>query len=228
MEKGNGKTIAVVSLVVAVFALAVGFATFSANLTIDSGAQVVPGDTFSPDVNWKTIANTSPTCTVNSGSNANAAVTSAGSLSGKSWSGVQLKLVAPGDSITCTATMENQSTFVAYLRSISTNNGVLQCAATSSAVDGISPATNADAVCPKLSMVITAAANNATDTTVTSTVAANNTFSGQNALAVTASGGTQTVSFTLTYTSTNSVEADGAIDVTIPTITLNYQTEAGS
>ena len=222
MEKNNGKTIAVVSLVVAVFALAVGFATFSANLTIDSSATVVPGDQFSPYVKWK---ENSISCQKVAG-NANAAATSVGSFDTDrvAWSGVTIKLIEPGDSVSCSATVENTSSFVAYLRSITTS-AALSCAA-GTTTDDISPATNASDVCPWLRLDIEAGTGTPATAFATSTAAAAGSFSGAQALSVPATNGEQNVKFTLTYRNdTGVVLANGTVAVTIPTITLNYKTD---
>jgi len=151
MEKNSTKAIALIALLVAVAALAIGFATFTASLTISSNATIVPADTFSPYIKFKA---SSISCSVVNGSDANAQVTSAGSFDSDrvAWSGVSIKLIAPGDAAYCEATVENGSSFVAYLRSIVTTSG-LQCTA-GSTTGGISGATNYADVCEDLTLDI--------------------------------------------------------------------------
>lgn len=208
MEKNTGKIIAICGLVVAVIALAVGFAAYSATLTISSFDVKVGDDTFSPNVNYRAE---SMSCTPGG----NATVTSAGTVSGTTWSGIQASFKGPGDSITCTATVENTSSFIGYLKSLTTASPLV-CAADDSnsnpATIGVSDA------CTGMTLDVTVGS---ATMQATSAAAGSNTSITGNTIAATT--GTQTVTLVLTY-ATGSAVADGDFKVTVPQINLLYKT----
>ena len=214
MEKNNNKVIAVVALFIAVIALAVGFATYSATLTISSHDVSVGSDTFSPNLNYKA---SSMSCAVKS---EGATVTSAGSVSGTAWSGVQLILSQPGDYVTCTATVENTSQFDAYLFEINTASA-LSCEAKASsenpATTGVSEA------CSAMELSITQGSASATATS--QTAASNNSITGVKIDKISGStAGEGNVSFTIRYNA-NGTQANGDFIVHVPQVNLIYKTE---
>lgn len=218
MEKGNSKIIAVVALFVAVIALAVGFATYSATLTIEPHDVSVGSDTFSPNVKYQA---SSMKCDVKSD---DAVVTSAGSVTDTAWSGIVLSLAKPGDYVTCTATVENNSNFDAYLREINTTSAITcetKTGSENAATTGISDA------CGQMELVINQGTASAT---ATSTAAASNTtVSGVKIDKISGStAGTKDVSFTIRYKTGGAVEANGDFIVKVPQVNLIYKTEDAS
>ncbi len=215
MEKNNSKVVAVVALVVAVVALSVGFAAFSAQLNIagDANVTVNPENTFS--ANLKYVAS-SMSCTA--GENTTAVATSAGNVSDTTWSGIVATLKKPGDYVTCTATIKNESSFDGYLKSITPANDIT-CAPVGTG-DAAASTTNATTVCGDMEMVVDV------DGTATTITKASNTgltgISTNNTIAK--SSGTDTVTVTIRYKS-GGAEADGDIKVTLPQINLAYKTE---
>ena len=218
MEKGNSKIIAVVALFVAVVALAVGFATYSATLTIQPHDVTVGSDTFSPNIKYRA---SSMSCNDKS---ADAVVTSAGTVNGTAWSGIELSLAKPGDYVTCTATVENTSNFDAFLREINTSSAITCQSKTGSANAATTGITES---CAQMELVINQGTASAT---ATSTAAASNTtvsnvkidkLNGSTA-------GTKDVSFTIRYKTGGTVEADGDFIVKVPQVNLIYKTEDAS
>ena len=212
MEKNNYKVIAVLALVISVLALSVGFASYTATLTIEgASATATASDTFSPHVEYQ---QNSLSC-VRTGTQTS--VSSAGQLNSAShattWSGAAVTLSGPGDSVTCTATIDNNSTFTAYLKSIQIG-GALTCA------PAVQNATlqNLTAACDTIDLTVTMGSASATSDT---TGATNATVSnGAVSIATTQS---EDVSFTIAYPA-NSPVTDGDFTITIPTITLNFET----
>ena len=216
MKENSNKIIAIVALVVAVIALAVGFATYTATLTISAHDVTVGSDTFSPNVIYK--AGTIDCSTVSTG----ATVVSAGSFTDDvTWDGVEISLAEPGDYATCTATVINNSTFIAYLYELKTASALTcESKATSDnpATTGVSDA------CAGMELSVT---HGTTSITADSTAAgqaggASGTAITGNSIA--ANGGEKTVSFTVTYTS-GSAKANGDFLVHIPQISMIYKTE---
>lgn len=215
VKENNGKIIAIVALVVAVIALAVGFATYTATLTISAHDVTIGSDTFSPNVKYKsgTIS-----C---SDTSAGATVTSAGTFTDNvTWGGITISLAAPGDYATCTATIENLSTFTAYLYELKTASAITcetKSGSSNAATTGITEA------CSGMQLSVTHG---------TTTITADSTTAGQaggaSGTAITgnsiAASGEKNVSFTVTYTSGSS-QANGDFLVHIPQISLIFKTE---
>lgn len=211
MEKNNGKILAVAALVVAVVALSVGFAAYSASLTIDSNATLKATDTFSSNVKYD---ETSPKCYVTGDGSKTSVATagySVGTAANHTWSGISVPLTMDNKSVTCEAVVNNTSDYIAYLTGISTNTGIT-C---ESVATGDAAASNVDTICGNTkatvtigsdSLAITSAAASASNTT--GTIAATN--------------GTQTVTLVIEYTGT--VAADGDIRIKVPNITYTYKT----
>ena len=212
METNKYKLVTVFSLVIAVVALAVGFASYTATLTIENGTASIPSsDAFSPYVQYKqgTLS-----C-VKTGTET--AVQSTGTLNDAShatvWTGAAISMTGLGDSVTCSATVENLSTFTAYLKSI-TIASPLSCNPTTSGatLQNLTSACNAVTLTATQSTVsATADGNSKQDATVSN-----------GAVTITA-GNEATVSFTIAYPNGSPV-TDGDFTVTIPTITFRYET----
>lgn len=217
---GNGsKIIAVIALIVAVVALAVGFATFSATLTIDSQATVEKVDQFSPNVNY---SSTLPKCYYTEDGTKTDIITgdiatagySAGTATGKVWSGVSVPITMSHKSVTCEAEIENTSSYVAHLKAIKTTTG-LSFGSVGSGDDAAST-TAINAITANSSAVVTVGNDSAT---ITNAAVNNTSTSGS----IDATNGTQTVTLTIAYTGT--VAPDGDVRITVPTISLTYKTQ---
>lgn len=212
MEKNYYKGVAVLSLVIAVVALAVGFASYSATLTIENtSATATASDTFSPNVQYK---QGSLTC-VKTGTDT--AVTSEGefndSTHATTWRNATVTLSGPGDSVTCTATVENKSTFEAYLKSI-TIASPLTCAPVTQGAT----LQNLTEACADIDLTV----NESTAEATADSAAVNNATLSNGSVSIAASG-EQDVSFTIAYPAGSHV-TDGDFRITIPTITFVYET----
>ena len=208
MEKKDKafKIIAVLALVVAVVGLTVGFAAFSSTLKISSHTATVKAgdDNFSANFGFTGT----PSCTP-SGSTEITGDTdgyTAGTVTRTTWSGLSATLYKPGDKLTCTATISNDSDYTAFLNSISTAAG-LSCAG---------DANNLSAVCGALKATVTVSPSTLD---ITSAAATTNEITG-NSIAVDA---TTTATFVLEYDAAGQV-ADEDFTVTIPEISLAYAT----
>lgn len=218
MEKHNNyKIISIIGLVIAVFALATGFAAYSATLNIESSVTV-SGDEFSPYV----VFTGSPTCEVNGTS---AQITSAGTVNEHDWSGLNVVLTKPGDSITCEASIQNASLLDAYLESIQATTP-LTCTS-----EGTSnPATSYTEACEGLKLNVTVdtydieSSSDASVGTSTQTLQSGTITD----IVIPAKNGStisnHTVTVTISYDANASV-ADGDFKVTVPTISMVYNTE---
>ena len=213
MEKNNGKVIAVVALVVAVVALSVGFAAFTDALNISGNASIAkPEDTvFAPNFGYKAgsmqCRNTATSATV----------TSAGTVSGNTWSGISVPLSMDQKSVTCTAVVENASSYDAYLKSI-TASTALGCDST-----GTDAATNKAAVCANVqaSVQVGETATNKLTINTTSTELTKTGLS-QTVPKKATNNGEVTVTVVIEYTGTET--PDGDITITLPEITHSYST----
>ena len=204
MEKEKSfKIIAIVGLVVAVVGLAVGFAAFSATLTINSfeaTAKAGSGEEqFASKVSFDNDAACTPT---------GSATAVAGSATDHTWSGISATFTKPGETVTCEATVKNESAYTAYLNKISTED-VIKCTGS---------AQNLDAVCSNMSMVISSGDDEAT---LSTTAKANNAAITGNTIAPTT--GTKKVKFVLTYAADGAIP-DADVTVSIPTIDFLYDT----
>ena len=212
MEKNNYKVIAVLALVISVLALSVGFASYTATLNIQgASATATASDTFSPNVEYQ---QNSLTC-VKTGTQTS--VVSAGEFNALThatiWRNAAVTLSGPGDSVTCTAIVDNKSTFTAYLKSIQID-GALTC----DPVTQNATLQNLPDACDTIDLTVNMGSASATSDT---TGATNATVS--NGAVSIASSGSENVSFTIAYPS-NSPVTDGDFTITIPTITLNFET----
>ena len=119
MTKDNTtKILIMLVLIVLATGITIVFATFSSSLNISSiKGTAQQGDN---DVNFqnKVTFQNDAKCTTTG----DAYVTSAGTATGSSWSGIDITAKSPGDTITCTATIKNSSNYTAYLTNLSTTN----------------------------------------------------------------------------------------------------------
>lgn len=217
MEKGNGKIIAVVALIVAVVGLSVGFATFAATLTIENtNATMTASNQFTNYVNYK--SSVSPTCYAgNSTSSASIVGTyNAGNASGKQWTGVSVPLSMEQKIVTCHATVENLSAYRASLNTISIGGSIVCNSVAASGTDGY--ATNASTICAGTQVTIAVGSVSKTFKNTDLTALSNINSSGI------ASNGNAEVTMTIEYT--DDVASDGDVSITIPTISLEYKSAA--
>ena len=224
MEKNNGKIVAVVALVIAVVSLSVGFAAFSATLTInDASATVKANDEFEPNVNY---VSGSPKCyyTGSEYTSANEldpetlTGLAVGTASQKSWTGVSVPLTTEHKSITCVAQIQNASQYVANLRKISIAD-FLSCASVGA---GDAAATNVDDICATVSATVKVAGSDTTTFTASNNASPNKAAFEGTSSTIAKDNGTANVELTIAYTS--AVAADGDIRITVPTISLLYKT----
>ena len=217
MEKGNnGKVVAIVALVVAVVALSVGFAAFADDLTISGSANVSGANAFDAATgNGLEYLSTSPACVI-TGTNTSVASTpySAGTATEDTWSGISVPLTTTNPSVTCTATVQNNTAYRAYLKSIATTTGIT-CSST-----GANAQTNADNVCAATTVDVQIGSVNTDKITVTTAAASNNSTSGSIDPKTGSTPGTATVTVVIAYNGTATADED--VVVTIPTITHHY------
>lgn len=200
MEKSNGKTIALIALVLSVVGLGIGFASFSRNLTINSGAKVSPtDDTFSVKF---TSNGGKVSATSTSGATGDDAT-----VNDTSVEGIKANFTSPGQSVSYTIPVLNDGAYVAYLNSINFGNGV-SCSAgeTNSLVKE---------ACKGIEVSVKVGS----DTAVTATTS---NISGHK-LENTTNSNTENAVITISYKEGSAV-ADEDFEVTIDTITLNYGT----
>lgn len=213
-QKGNStKLLAIIGLMVATAALAVGYAAYSATLTIENAeATVTTTDTFKPNVQYK---DGTLSC-VKTGTET--AVNSAGSFATDAsgyttiWQNASVTLEGPGNSVTCKATIENKSSFTAYLKSINVADKLIcNPATTNGATQNLADACAA--------MTFNVGQGSATASANSTAGTSNSSVSGVSI----AAGGNADVSFTIAYPS-NAAVTDGDFVVSIPKISFVYET----
>ncbi len=205
----DSKIIAIVALVVAIVGLGIGFAAFTANLTIDSSAKVTPSaSAFKVKFKENTL-----NCSSHTGSGS---ASKAGTLADTSISGVEITLTKPGDSVTCTATITAEGDYTAYLTGISTSK--LTCSGT-----GTLGALGTEA-CKSIKATFSVGAASVTSTTAetTATTIGNDTTLSKGGDTF----GTNTFTLKVEYLSSGK-PTDEALTITIPKTTLTYETVQG-
>ena len=205
MEKNKTfKILAIVGLVVAVVGLAIGFAAFSATLNINTfNATATKGDETTNFVSKLGFANDAE-CTPTG-----SATATAGTATGTTWNGITATFTKPGESITCTATVKNESAYIAYLTGLSTvDSAKITCSGS---------AQNKDAVCSAMSANLTLSDS----TLAISSSAVTPTLGTNSQLAATT--GTETATLVLTYAEGGAIP-DADVTVTIPTIQTVFAT----
>ena len=215
MEKNNGKVVAIIALVVAVVALSVGFAAFSDTLTIagnaTASAAANPFDNANNASNALSYATPNSATCYETGTPANS-VSSAGTASGDDWAGISVPLSSSASSVTCTATIVNNTAYDAYLTAITTaNNNATGLTCSSTGANGTTNATN---VCAGAQVTVAIGS-------LTATIDKDGlTSSGTAGAQVAKNGGTATVTVVISYNSSALTDED--VTITIPTITHAY------
>ena len=220
----SSQVIAIMALVVGVVALSIGFAAFTTTLTIKSAADVTPAVT-PLDVVFSTSSNSAATGTVSAvdaGTVTGASGDSA-TLTGTTITGIKAHFTKPGQKVTYTFNSYNNSSFTAYLNSITyANVQGSNPAATKvcQAKAGTNPASNGvDAACNDISVSVTVGSHTATGSEGTTAI-------GSHSLAA---GAGETVVVTIEYSNATGAghEADGDFTVAFGDISLGYSTVQG-
>lgn len=216
MKQGNGKIIALAALAIATLSLTIGFATYTQTLNIqETKFDVIPENTFTPNVKYKENS------AVEVGHTGNATVTSAGTIDTEKtlWSGIQVGFTAPGEAVTLKATVENKSTFIAYLDQITTGSNKITCEAKTGT--GVNSATqNIDEACSGIKVTVTPGTDTTNEMVVTSAAAGNVSNISNHSLAATT--GTEDITLKIEYLDGSAV-TDGDFTVTIPLVALTYK-----
>ena len=204
MKEKNYKVITVIALIVSVFALAVGFASYSTVLSIQNASATITSgdDPFSPKVQYK---DGSLMCRKDSDATV---VGNAGSFNSTEhatiWNGASVTLTGPGDSVTCTATIENLSSFTAYFNRIVLSDKLI--------CSGSNTIQNLNAACQALRLSVKIAGTEY-GTATSQNYSGNNNISSVSM----AASGEKNVSFTISY-DTNGAIATETFNIAIPTI----------
>ena len=207
IKENHTKTIAVIALLIAVIGVSIGFASYARTFNIQSTntTSVLKGsDPFSTGLYLTVGSNNGTISDTIQGS----------SDKGVTWSGLTGTLSESTKSITYTATLNNVSSYIAYLSSVS-SNGYLTCEAVNAAE------TNNDlvsAACAKLTLTVSI---NSYERTITTTSNINDSNLNDGSYLVNATNGTAPVTLTLAIDD-SAVFPDGDFKVTIPAITFNY------
>ena len=197
MQERSSKVIAIVALCVGVVGLSLGFAAFSASLTVSSeGSVTVSEETFVLDVE-------NLSCVDQGGAAVEGATATSGSRT-VSVSGINAAFTAAGQSVTCTFDVTSRN-YNANL--ISVTGGVVSCDLTSQA--GV-------AACDAIDVII-----NHGETSI-GTIDSKNALNYNTPVALT-KGAKQTVTFKIDYPAGSQLP-DGVLDVTIPNVVFSYQT----
>ena len=200
MEKNKGtKVIAIVALITGVLGMSIGFASYSRTFSISSTSNslVKKGvDAFSTGLFLSTTSG-------------NGTITDE-----TTWSGLTGTITSSEKTISYSATINNQTDYVAYLKSISSNSGKLVCTA-------VNPSDTSDdliqSVCEGLILTINVGDYSGT-ITKSQALASSNLNDGSYIIG---KQSTSTVTMTLTL-SEDTVMPDGDFYVTIPSITFDY------
>lgn len=120
MEKDRTyRTVSVIALIVAVVALSIGYAAFTASLNITATAKVEPTNTFTDNIKFNEDAAVGDNST--DGLNIEP-----GDASGDVWENIEASLTKPGDKAEVTATILNDSDFTAYLYQLTESEGTFK------------------------------------------------------------------------------------------------------
>lgn len=204
MKNTNGKTIALVALVVSVLGLSIGFAAFSSTLTINSSATVTPDK-----ASFKIAFGAG---TVNPTGKGEVTLT-AGTDGLMTIAGITAQLSKPGDTVTYTIPVNNTGSYDAYLKTVTFTPATTKCTAVA--------ATGANAVTKDL--MDTACANitlkaSIGDDTELANLTATKSVTTTHKLAK--GDGTENVVLTITYG--GSTDVDGDVKVDFGSIKLDY------
>ena len=218
MRNNGYKVMAVAALVIAVVALSVGFASFSAMLSIQNAQAVVQPDTVTLDVHYKTGT---LNCSGGTGTNV------AGTLSGNPevvWQNISASL-KKGDIVTCSAIIQNESAYEAYLKSITfpTSGSKLVCSSSNANIQ------NMDAACHALSVTVRPASSwvstSAPEAIVTDATTNNPTPATNISGVSIPAGSSKVVELVITYDGSGAT-ADDVFTVSIPQVDFSFDTAA--
>ena len=205
------KMIAIVALVFAVIGVSVGFAAFSTTLNISDAQALVGSNAGNNEAFKNSLKIKSVSCTQTAEEGA-----AIGNISsdGFSWTGAQVTLSKPNDTVTCTAVVENTSEFDAYLTGVSIA-GSITCDGTGN---------NVANACNSLKLTATGKGSGSdavsSSATARGTTITNNTTITGNKIVKT--NGQGSISFTVLYEGTS--VSDGDFTATLPAITFSYST----
>ena len=221
MEKNGYKVIAVVALIIAVVALSVGFASFSATLSIQNAQASIQPDSITLDVQYESG---SLQCTGGSGT------MSAGSISGSPktivWENISASLKS-GETVTCTASIQNTSAYEVYLKSITFPNSgsKLVCSSSNANIQ------NMDAACHALTVTVSPASSWVSTSAPVATVTdatTNNPTPATNISGVSIpAGSSKVVQLVIAYDNTGAnatAIADDVFTVSIPQVNFAFDT----
>lgn len=211
-ENKSYKLIAIIAILVGAVGVAIGYSAFSSNLIINSSAEVTPDANlfsvkFSSSDQSVQTNNITPTLSpqnVTGFSGTNATISNSGD---PTISNLKATFTEPGQSVTYSFNSFNDGEYIAYLNSI-TFTGTKACTAKNTTTQSL-----VDAACNGISLSITVGESTKTVTT-TETVSSISSHS-------LATNTAEPVSVTITYASGSGI-ADGDFDVTLPSITLKY------
>lgn len=214
IEKDRTKIWIVIALVIAILALSIGFAAFSATLTINPGSDkvtITPFDNFSNSVVFDTG---SLSCTVKNGENeSKGSIDSSGTITDTIWSGLTVTLREPNDVVTCTVPIKNKGEYNAYLKDIKFNTTISCKSATAGNIytSEICGASGIHASAAVADYSSAATVNTSTINSQTN-ITTNNLLESQKSKVLTVK---------ITYPA-GAPYADEDIQITIPQITLTY------
>lgn len=197
MQERNSKVIAIVALCVGVVGLSLGFAAFSANLTVSSSASVTP------NANTFILTTANATCVDGAGETVDG-MTATASGTSIAVSLPEAAFTAAGQSLTCSVDVTSPN-YDANLTSVT--GGPLSCDLTSTA---------GTAACAAIDVIVehgTAAVG-----TMDKTTALNYTTG-----VALAKGVAQTIEFKIDYPAQSQLP-DGTLNVTIPNVVFAYET----
>ena len=205
MEKNNRtlKYLAIVSLLVSVIGVSLGFAAFSSTLRIVATANVSPSSTLynggSLSLNSDSVLTGNVSATTTGGATAEAAT-----LTESNIQNINVNFTAPGQSATYSFYSINGSEFASYLNSIVF--GSKTCTASSGTTD-----LYVQAACDDIAITVSVGNHSYSST--------DETISGHSL----ASGASEPVAVTIAYAAGGD-EADGNFSVNFGTTTLTYGT----
>ena len=206
------RAFAVAGLVIGVIALTIGFAAFNQSLTISSSAEVDVADTpldiaFSTSQSSQVNGSVTPTASGNtgaSGSNATFANTTI--------SGLHAIFTKPGQTVTYSFYVRNDSAYTAYLNTVDFANAANASAFKVCSAGSDSTQSYVDNACNGISITVTTGTYSTSDSVTTG-------GTGHSLAATTG----ETVTVEITYAD-GSATADGDFDVSFGDITLGYST----
>ena len=215
------QVVAIVALIIGVFALSIGFAAFSTTLTIKSAADVTPAQ---EPLNVKfSTSNTSYVAGAVNGVDAGTvtgATADVASLADTTIQNINAKFTKPGQSVTYSFNAYNGSSFDAYLTGITFKNvDGSSPAATKvcSAKPGTNPASNGvSEACNDIAISVSVGSHTATGSETSTEIGTHKLEAGQG----------ETVVVTITYLdgTGHGHEADGDFTVSFGDIALSYST----